>query len=73
MCQHDGVNSAVPRRDVLVERDEQPVGIRTTVDEQAAAARALDEDGVTLAHVEDGDSSPAIGPVDEDDDRSRDG
>jgi len=71
MGQHDGVDAPVPRRDVLVQRDEQPVGIRAAVDEQPAAPRALDEDRVALTHVEDRDARSAVGPVEDDDDRSR--
>ena len=53
MGQDDRVDPPVPRRDPLVERDEQPVRIRPAVDQQSAAARALDEDRVALADIED--------------------
>ena len=45
--------SADPTAGSAVERDEQPVGIRSAVDEQPPAARALDEDRVALPDVED--------------------
>ncbi len=51
--QDQGVDPPIPRRDAAVERDQQPVGIRTTVDEQPATVRALDEDRVALPDVED--------------------
>ena len=47
--QDDDVDPAVPRREAPIERDEQPVRVRSAVDEQPAAARALDEDRVALA------------------------
>ena len=54
--QDQGVDASIPRRDAAIERDQQPVGIRTTVDQQSAAARALDEDRVALSDVEDRDA-----------------
>ena len=59
--QDDRVDPPVPRRDPPIELDEQPVGIRPAIDQQAAAARALDEDGVALPDVEDRD--PRATPV----------
>jgi hypothetical protein len=50
-----GIDSTVPGRDVPVEHHEQPVGIRPAIDEQASAMRALDQDAVALADVEDRD------------------
>ena len=55
VAEDDGVDPSVPRRDPGIEDDHQAARIRTTVDEQAAAARSLDEDGVALPDVEDGD------------------
>jgi hypothetical protein len=46
------VDPAVPRRDSRVERDEETIGVGPAVDQQAPAFRCLDEDGITLAHVE---------------------
>ena len=51
--QDDSVEPAIPRRDQPIELDEQPVGIRAAVDQQAPAARPLDEDRVALPDVED--------------------
>ncbi len=58
----DHVETPVPGRYPGVEQSAQAVRVWTAVDEDAAARRALDEDGVTLAHVEDRDASPAVGP-----------
>ena len=55
VAQHDGVDPPVPRRDPPVEVDEQAVRVRPTVDEQATAARAFDEDRVALPDIEDRD------------------
>ena len=49
------VDPPIPGREALVERHEQPIRVGPAVDEQAAAARALDEDRVALADVEDRD------------------
>jgi hypothetical protein len=54
--QDQGVDPAIPRRDAAVEGDQQPVGIRTTVDQQPTAMRALDEDRVALSDIEDRDA-----------------
>ena len=75
--QDQGVDPPIPRRDAAVERDQQPVGVRTTVDQQSAAARALDEDRVALSDVEDRDArgggraggNDAAGDRDGDDER----
>lgn len=56
MGDHDHVESPIPRRQAGVERAEQPVRVRPAVDEQPAAAAALDEDRVSLADVEDRDA-----------------
>ncbi|MEJ7747913.1 MAG: hypothetical protein WKF56_01340, partial [Candidatus Limnocylindrales bacterium] len=53
--QDDGVESSIPGRDPAVEIDEQTTRVRTAVDEDAAATRTLDEDRVTLSHIENGD------------------
>ena len=49
------IDPTVPRRDTSVQGDEQPIRVRPAVDEEAAATRSLDEDGVSLPDVEDGD------------------
>ena len=50
--QDDRVDPPVPRRDPLVEDDEEPVRVGAAVDEEPAAARALDEDRVALPDIE---------------------
>lgn len=52
MRQDHGIDPAIPRRDAAIERHEQPVGIGAAVDEQPAAVRTLDEDGVALTDIE---------------------
>jgi len=54
--QDQGVDASVPRRDAAVEGDEQAVGVRTAVDQQPTAARALDKDRVALSDIEDRDA-----------------
>lgn len=66
----DGVDSAVPRRQPLVERDEEAIGVGPTVDEKTAPTAALDEDPITLADVENGDARGAIRSMDQHDRRS---
>ena len=53
--QHHGVEPPVPWRDPSIELDQEPVGIGTAVDQEPAAARAFDEDGVALPDVQDRD------------------
>ena len=53
VAEHDGVDPPVPRRDPLVEVDEQAVRVRPAVDQQPTAARSFDEDGIALPDVED--------------------
>jgi hypothetical protein len=60
--QHDDVEPPIPRRQPSVEQDEQPVRVRTPIDEQATTAIPLDEDGVALADIEHGHAQPAVGP-----------
>jgi hypothetical protein len=66
MRQDDRIEPAIPGRDQAVELNQQPVGVRTAVDQEAAAARALDEDRVALADVEHGDGGRSCGPLDRD-------
>ena len=70
MREDDDVDPAVPRRQALVERDEQAARIRSAVDQHPPAATAFHEDRVTLAHVEDDDVRDSTGSVD---DRERKG
>ena len=58
---HD-VDPSIPGRHALVERHEETVGIGAAVDQQPPAARAFDEDGVTLPDVEDRDPAYGGGP-----------
>jgi hypothetical protein len=51
----EDVDPAIPRRQPLVQRDEQPARIRPAVDDEAPAAAALHEDAVALPDVEDDD------------------
>jgi hypothetical protein len=53
--QDDEVDMAVPERDAFVEATDQQVGVRTSVDQHALALRRLQEDGIALADVENGD------------------
>jgi hypothetical protein len=53
MGQDDGVDAAIPRRYPLVEGDEEAIRVRPSIDQEAAAPRALDEDRVSLPHVKD--------------------
>jgi len=71
--QDQGVDASVPRRDAAVERDEEPVGIGTSVDQQPTAARALDEDRVALSDIEDRHARRSGGTRRDDAARDRDG
>jgi hypothetical protein len=57
------IDAAVPRRDALVERHEQPVRVRPAIDEHPPAARTLDENRVALTDVENGDLRSAVRPM----------
>ncbi|HVL53566.1 MAG TPA: hypothetical protein VM344_04845 [Vitreimonas sp.] len=59
VAQDQCVESAVPRRQPLVKRQEQAIGVRAAVDQDPPAPRALDEDGVALPDVEHDDRRPA--------------
>ena len=59
MGQDEDVDPSIPGRKAFVERDEEAARIRPAIDDHPAAARALDEDGVALADVEDGEASHA--------------
>jgi hypothetical protein len=58
--QDDRVDAAIPRRQSLIECDEQPARVRAAVDEQPAASATLDEDRVALADVNDREARDAI-------------
>ncbi len=55
MRQDDRVDAAIPRRQPTIEGDQQPGRIRSTIHEQPAAVRTLDQDRVALTHVQHGD------------------
>ncbi len=57
--EHDEVDPAVPGRDLRVQLHEQAVRVRSTVDQQAAAVPALDQDGVALPYVQDDEARRA--------------
>lgn len=59
--QHDDVQPPVPRRDLRIELEQEPVGVRAAIDEHACAVPALDEDRVALPDVEHDESGvPAV-------------
>ena len=62
MREDHGIDPAIPWRDAAIECDQQPVGIRTAIHEESPAARALDEDGIALADVEDRHPCDRRGP-----------
>src|SRR4051812_44350773 len=62
MRQHDGVQPPIPRWDVSIELNEDPIGIGTTVHEQAMPRARLDEDRVALADVEHRQPSRVVDP-----------
>ena len=57
--QDHGIDPTIPRRDSSIERDQQAVGVRTTINQQPPASRTLDEDGIALPDVEDRDAGDA--------------
>ena len=67
MAEHEDVDPAVPWRQALVEREEEPARIRAAVDHEPASAAAFDEDPVALPDVKDDDPSKPIGSMDEHD------
>ena len=67
VAEHDDVDPSIPRREVLIEGDEESPRIRPAVDEQPAAALALEQDGVALPDVEDRQPGGAVGAMDDGD------
>jgi hypothetical protein len=63
MGQDQRVDPPVPGRESLVERDDDAIRIGSTIDEEPAATRALDQNGVALPDVEDRDPGPAVGTM----------
>jgi hypothetical protein len=64
VCEDHEVDAPVPRGYMPVEHGQQPVGVRTPVEQQAPTSRALDEDGVALAHIERRDDESRV-PLDD--------
>ena len=56
VAEDHGLDPTVPWRDATIELDEEPVRVRPAVDQQAAAVRTLDEDGIALPDIEDRDA-----------------
>ena len=73
VCQDHGVDPTIPRRDPLVQHDEEPARVRSAIDQQSSAARTLDQDGVTLSDIEDADPRDAGRAADDDRTRDHDG
>jgi hypothetical protein len=71
VAEDDDVDAAIPGRQVLVEGDEDAARVGPTVDEEAGATPALEQDRVALPDVEDGQPGDAVGSMD-DRDRERD-
>ena len=77
MGEDDDVEAPVPRRDPLVERDEDPVRVGAAVDEHPGAGPGLEQDRVALPDVQHGDPGGASGRIadgraaERDDDRAR--
>ncbi len=69
---HD-IDPPVPRGQPPIELDEQAIRVGAAVDEQSAAAGALDEDGVALPDVEDGEARDAARSTDRDGSEAADG
>ncbi len=61
--QDDEVDASVPDRDALVQATYEEVGVGAAVHEHARPTGGLHEDGVALAHVEDGDAHLPGWPV----------
>jgi hypothetical protein len=66
MGEHDEVEPAVPGRESRVEERQQPIGVGPRIDEDAAAPVALEQDGVSLADVEDGHAKAPVRACDDD-------
>ena len=55
------VQAVVPEGDASPKKGKQPLGIRPAIYQHLPASRGDDEDGIPLAHVQEGDVKPAIG------------
>ena len=67
MGQHEQVDPVIPRRQPLIERDQQAVRVGAAIHDQPSAAPTLDEDRVTLPDVESDDPRDAVGSMGDDD------
>jgi hypothetical protein len=63
VAQDDDIDPTVPWREGLVEGDEEAARIGSAIDEEARPTSSLDEDGVALPHVEDGQPGHPVGSV----------
>ena len=70
MGQDQHVDPVIPRRQALVERDEQASRVGATVHHEASALSALHQDPIALAHVEDDNAHDAIGSMGDDEDEA---
>jgi hypothetical protein len=73
VAQDEQVQPTIPGRQPGVECDEKATRIGTTVDQHSAAAVALDEDRVSLSHIEHVDSDAAAGAMSGDQHEAGDG
>jgi hypothetical protein len=67
VAQDHHVNPPIPGRQLLVQRHEEAAGIRAPVDEEPAAALALEEDCVALSDVEHRQARDPVRAVDDGD------
>jgi hypothetical protein len=65
MAEDDDIDPPIPRREMLIEGHEDAAGIRPTVDQEPAAAAALEEDRVALSDVEDRQPGNAVRAMDD--------
>jgi hypothetical protein len=66
MTEDHGIDAAIPRRDPGIEHDQEAIRVGATIDQQPAAPGSLDEDGVALSDIEDGDPGDPGRPGDHD-------
>ena len=60
--QNHQLQPPVPRRNALVEKRDEPVGVGASVDQGPTSVWALKEDGVTLADIEHRHVQTSVGP-----------
>jgi hypothetical protein len=66
------VDSTIPRRNVRIELDEQPIRVGPAVNQQTAPAVALDQDRVPLPDIEHGQMDAAVRSVRDKEDEGHD-